>query len=365
MMRMIWRAKLVKNRWSIISSLLLSELISIILGTRVIAQTIDPEIDQLRQRLEELESILLRQQSEIEALRSQLEKQQTSIEDDSQLTQSNNDSYNTIPSSDTANSLSNKPFGRFPDDAIVTKGDFKGSINIPGTNASVKLGGFVRLNAIYDIDNLGFEELVSNRTIPLDGSSEDKSNQTRFHVRNTRLNVDVRQETKLGDFRTFIEADFFGDGDELKSNYQFRLRHAIAQLGNLYVGQWWSSFNDIEALPEVSDDGGPLGAPNLRQPGIRWSQTFDSGIRYTIALENPSGDLSDSSSDNLASESFPDLIGYVNLDRSWGRLRLAGILRELETKNDQKFVGGVNFSGRIPLTFLGGKRQSSLCGTNR
>ncbi|MEM7308112.1 MAG: DcaP family trimeric outer membrane transporter [Planctomycetota bacterium] len=242
--------------------------------------------------------------------------------------------------------------GRFPDDAVVTGGAFPGSIYLPEWGVSMRVGGFVRADVVHDLDTLGFDEAVSVRTIPLDDSDEDGDSQTRLSVRSSRLNFDVRGDTELGPFRTFIEADFFGDGNELSSNYQLRLRHAIAGLGNFYVGQWWSAFDDTAALPESGDDGGPLGAPVVRQPGLRWAHRSERGWKLGVSVENPAGDLSAPSGAELASESVPDLILYGEATRGWGRVRVAALGRRLESANDRRWVGGVNASGRITVPWL-------------
>ncbi|MEL6547086.1 MAG: DcaP family trimeric outer membrane transporter, partial [Myxococcota bacterium] len=170
-------------------------------------------------------------------------------------------------------SSSRKRIGKFPNDATVTIGDFPGSIRIPGYDASVRLGGLVQLNTVYDWDSLGFADSLSSVTIPIDGSVEDETSQTRMSARDSRINFDVRGQSEFGTLRMFIEADFLGAGNELNSGYTFQLRHAAAQVGALFVGQWWSTFDDISAFPESGVP--PLGAPSLRTPGIR--SRYDHG----------------------------------------------------------------------------------------
>lgn len=275
---------------------------------------------------------------------------------------------NTAPEdrTDAANDRSvtdveNPQIGRFPDDAIVRTGTFPGSLAIPGTGASVRLGGFVRADVTSDLDGLGFPDVVSNRTIPLDGESGDRRGQTNFSARSSRINFDVRAETRLGPVRGFIEADFLGAGSSLSSRYAFQLRHAAAQVGNLYVGQWWSSFVDVAALPEAAN--APLGSPTLRQPGVHYAANLGrSGWRMGIGAENPAGDLSGSTSVPLASEVIPDLTGYVQLRQTVLRVRAAGLLRRLETASDDAWVGGVNLSGRVRLPFLGPRDSVSFQG---
>ena len=61
--------------------------------------------------------------------------------------------------------------------------------------------------------------------IPVDGDADkEKDGESRFTVRQTRLNLDARTSTEFGDFRSFFEGDFFG------SNSHFRIRHAFGEL---------------------------------------------------------------------------------------------------------------------------------------
>ncbi|MEM1453242.1 MAG: DcaP family trimeric outer membrane transporter [Planctomycetota bacterium] len=307
------------------------------------AQQTESEGFDLEDRVRALEEALRIQEEELDQLRSRT---------------SPSSGISSTPDSDG----SRVEIGRFPDDAIVRTGEFPGSIRLPGLDASVRLGGFVRTDLIHDIDSLGFDEAVSVRTIPLDGSDEDGTSQTRISARSSRINFDVRGNSEYGPIRTFIEADFFGDGDELRSGYQFRLRHAIAGLGDFYVGQWWSAFCDTPALPESIDDGGPLGAPVVRQPAIRWGHERPDGWKLGLSAENPEGDLSFSGESPLASESVPDLIAYVQRRRSSSRLRVAGLARRLESATNQKWVGAVNVSGRIGVPWLNEKDNVSFQG---
>ncbi len=306
----------------------------------------DDDIAALREQLEALQALVAEQAEKIEAL------------EQSQADSAAPEIVRLTPIDDEADdgervfAVSRQPLGRFPDDAIVTADDFDGALIIPGTDASVRIGGFVRAEGNYDFDSLGFQDTVSPRRIPLDGSTEDGDEQVRFHVRNTRLNFDYRRPTDYGDFRTFVEFDLFGGGNELISNYEVRLRHAAAQLGNLYVGQWWSYFVDIAATPEGADYGGPMGAPVARNPGVRWAQDVGDSWRWGVGLENPAGDLSGPDT-LLASDSVPNFTGFIQLTRPWGRVRVAGLGLQLESTTDSVFTGGVNISGRLNTTFLG------------
>lgn len=94
--------------------------------------------------------------------------------------------------------------GRFPDNAIVRAGDFDGSIVIPGTSASVRIGGYVQADMGYDFDSLGFSDALNLRTLPLDGAPSDGEHVFRSHARYSRLNIDIRDQTQLGAVRHSI-----------------------------------------------------------------------------------------------------------------------------------------------------------------
>lgn len=241
-------------------------------------------------------------------------------------------------------------YGRFQDDAIVTSGEFPGSITIPSTGISLRVGGFVNVDIIHDIDSLGFGDFIIPATIPVDGSPVDGTSQTLFSARGSRINFDVRGHSDLGELRAFVEADFLGDGDELTSTYQFQLRHAAAQVGHLYFGQWWSSFVDVASIPEGAN--APLGALTLRQPGVRWGQNLGAMFRVVVGVESPAGSIT-SEVPPAASDSFPDVVGSAQFRTDHLRLKLAGLLRRLETDEDEAWAGGGSLSGRIQLPFLG------------
>ena len=297
-------------------------------------------IEDLERRVDELARLVELQAERIR----QLEQGTPAVAADSDITE--------------ATAATRQPLGRFPDDAIVTAGEFAGSIRIPGSDASVRLGGFVRAESSYDFDSLGFQDTVSVRRIPLDGSADDNATQTRFHVRNSRMNLDYRRNTDLGEIRTFVEWDLFGvNGAELISNYELRLRHAAAGIGNFYFGQWWSQFDDVTTTPEGADYGGPLGAPVLRNPGVRWSGSLTDNWRIGFGVENPGGDLA-GPDEFLASDSVPDITSYIRYGQSWGHLRLAGLVRRLESDVDEEFVSALNLSGRVTLPY--GERRDNV-----
>lgn len=254
----------------------------------------------------------------------------------------------TVP---TEKSIDEFRIGRFPDTAIVRPGDFEGSITIPGVDGSFRIGGFVRAQLDYDFDSIGTQGNAVPYTIPLDGSLEDGTEQLGFTIRDTQINFDYRRNSELGLLRAFVEFDFFGEGDEFNNDYGVRIRHAAIGIGRFQFGQFWSLFTHLDSIPEVVELLGPHGAPVFRTPGIRWYDKIGDHWNWAIGLEDPAGDLSGDAS-QFASESVPNVLGYIERTGDWGEVRLSGIGLELRSSTDKKFTGGGSLTGRINVPFL-------------
>lgn len=247
--------------------------------------------------------------------------------------------------------------GRFPDDAVVRVGAFDRAYMIPGTALSMRVGGFVQADGIYDTAQVGSPDSFLARTIAV---GRDGDAAVRFSGRNTRLNVDVRGDGPWGPMRAFLEGDFGGGGGtELVSNsYSFRLRHAFLQAGPLYAGQYWTAFTDLGAFPETLDTTSPAGKVVTRQAGLRWVARLAPGTTLALAAENPETDVT-LSRGRTAVERAPDLAAALRAERPWGHVQLAGLGRALAvdgSEGEDRALGwGLNLTGRVGLPLVGAK----------
>jgi hypothetical protein len=242
-----------------------------------------------------------------------------------------------------------KSIGRFPDQTLVLAGEWPQSINIPGTSLSMAIGGFVQAEVIADRDDVRTPDLFLLSTFGSEAASENVF----VSARSSRINIDVRNSKKDRPIRIFMEADFRGEtGNELLTNaYNLRLRHAFAQWGDFYAGQWWSSFVDVESFPEHIDVVTPAGRPAVRQSGVRYAPWLNDSWRMSIAIENPENDIARFDElETLVFDEKPDLHAFVHYRHSSGHLRLAVLGRDLsatiasKTNNDSGY--GFNFTGR-------------------
>ncbi len=256
--------------------------------------------------------------------------------------------------------------------SYVTRGDLPNSFKIPGTDTSVRIGGYAKLDIVGDVKGNAGGGATSTTSIPLRGSIDEKrSGNWTLQARQSRLNVETLTPTGWGNLKTYVEGDFYGaGGNEVSSNSTlFRLRHAYGELGPVLAGQTWTTMYDPASAPETLDFSGPVGAPqSIRQGQLRYTAALGPGA-VSLALENPEGDFFQSTHDtflpanslypsNLV-DKVPDVAARYTMAGSWGRASLMGVMRYLTVDNrnaaaingfrgkESVFGGGLGTMARI------------------
>lgn len=243
------------------------------------------------------------------------------------------------------------------DDAVVTKGDLPGSFKLPGTNTSLRIGGFAYLEAIKDFNGGGQGGTVGLvQSIPLGGSpAASRGGQFTLTARRSRLHLSSLTPTSMGEVKTYIEGDFYGaGGSEIATNSAaFRLRLAYAEIGPWTIGQAYTTFTDQRSSPEILDFSGGHGVPlGARQPLIRY--VAKSGAHeFAFAIENPENDFVGVVTPTLTAgvgpvntnsvDRWPDLVAKYAVGPSWGRFAISGVARRLTLNN----VGGAAINGFV------------------
>lgn len=251
--------------------------------------------------------------------------------------------------------------GRYPDDAVVRVGEFDRAIAVPGTELSVRIGGFVQADTLFDFGNIGAPRTFVARTIR-SGDAGDRD--VRLSARRSRFNLDVRGPGEAAAFRVFIEGDFDGDGAEtlVANGSSFRLRHAFGKLGPLYAGQYWTMMTDVAAYPETLDSVSPAGRVGARQTTLRYvPKDIGPFSRLALGIENPEADIAGDIADKRSLG--PDLHANLGFAGEWGHVQLAGVARWMSaqdtTGNEYNAMGwGLNLTGRLELPY--GRRRDKL-----
>jgi hypothetical protein len=217
---------------------------------------------------------------------------------------------------------------------VVVGGDIPGSFRVPGSDTSVRVYGFAEMTAWRD-NKAATEFDFSSATAfqPLNGTPEaNRTGNVKFAARTSRLGVEASTPTKFGALGAKVEFDFATDPGSTASSqpsqifreaytnsYRPRLRHGYVSLGPWTFGQTWSTFMDLDTLPETLDFNGAPASPFVRQPMIKYAFATPDYGTFTAALENPVSFVTDAGtprSDNF--DKRPDVILRYDKSQDWG-----------------------------------------------
>jgi hypothetical protein len=205
--------------------------------------------------------------------------------------------------------------------APLLGGSFARSFLIPGTDTSIRIGGFADETVHYFLQNgppngtpsttLGIDGLIGTQALDVAGQvvpgygkgfvvpvqiTHSRGNgifdQTQ---QDSRFNVETRTPTAWGESRTFFEIDFKGCNNfscnevaSVANPLVPRTRYFYGTLGGFLAGQSNSNFRDSDAEPEIlALDGAPGQAGTQRMPQVRYTYNGPWGSAWSVALEAP------------------------------------------------------------------------------
>jgi hypothetical protein len=229
-------------------------------------------------------------------------------------------------------------------DAVVG-GDIAGSFRLPGSETSIRIYGYAEAHLIHDIKAPGPSDLFTDLMFqPLDNSGAQKG-KTKLTASTSRFGFETSTPTKLGALATKVEADFYSYGSDNRN--RLRLRHAYGEYGGFLVGQTWSTFMDLDDLPETVDFNGPIGAPFSRRTMIRYTYgDAKAGYKLTAALEDPEDQFGGGS----ANERWPQVVLRFDKSFDWGAVNARLLGHEKRSATQTKRRGGVGVGGSYKLT---------------
>ena len=194
-------------------------------------------------------------------------------------------------------------------------GSFPRSFLIPGTDTSLRIGGFANASALWYIKGAAPDGQLdgqgSNNTTFTDGqggtgnlsgfplnnsTARDRSHAFIISGKQTRFLVDARTPTAWGQAKAYIEFDFSynntniiqTNAESVASSWLPRLRKAYATLGGLLAGQETGILHDPDADPELVDFGGEAtGGGRARAPQVKYTYAGPYGTVFNVGVENP------------------------------------------------------------------------------
>ena len=225
--------------------------------------------------------------------------------------------------------------------------------------STYSFGGYVKFDGMFSDYGAGDLEPGSPgtqfyipATIPVAGSTHEGPDSD-VQGRESRINFRSDHDLANGaDVSTYLEVDFFlgSGGDERVSNsYNPRLRHVFVRYNDWLFGQTWSTFQDIEALPENLDFIGPAESTTfVRQPQLRVTKGA-----WEFAVENPETTVTPfgGGSRIVADDGgIPDLVSRYTARLSSGYVKAALLFRQLSCETigvDDEIMGlGLSLSGK-------------------
>ena len=216
---------------------------------------------------------------------------------------------------------------------------------IPKTPVRMKIGGYVKFDLIHDFDPIGSPDYFDVSTIPTDGS---KGETTHMHAKESRVFLDFRSPSKVGELRAYVEGDFYG------TSGAFRLRHAFVEINNgkWLAGQWWSNFMDETIIPPTLDFEKPAAYAFARHAMFRWKQSLSADSYLAIAVEEPNTRAQTPAESGKFESPLPDLTARYRITKKWGHVQLSAFAAQLHYRfsaggSDKVSLFGGNLSGQL------------------
>jgi hypothetical protein len=226
-------------------------------------------------------------------------------------------------------------------DAVVA-GDIGGGFRLPGSETSLRLYGYAEAQLTHDLKGTAPGDNFTNlMEQPLNGRDAGfAKGKTKMTAQTSRFGFESSTPTQYGTLNTKVEGDFYAYcGAECNRN-RFRLRQAYGEYAGWLVGQTWSTFMDLDDLPETVDFNGPIGSPFSRRMMIRYTYADPkAGNKFTAALEDPEDGAR-----------MPNLVVRFDKSFDWGAVNVRALAHEKRVGAASKRGTGFGFGGSYKLT---------------
>lgn len=226
-------------------------------------------------------------------------------------------------------------------DAVVG-GDIGGSFRLPGSETSVRVYGYAEAHLIHDLGGTAPGDNFTNlMEQPLDRRDAGfTSGKTKLTAQTSRIGFESATPTRYGTLNTKVEGDFYAYcGAECNRN-RFRLRHAYGEYAGWLIGQTWSTFMDLDDLPETVDFNGPIGSPFSRRMMVRYTYADPkAGYKLTFAAEDPEDGAR-----------LPNLVARYDHSFDWGAFNVRLLGHEKRVGTATKRGAGFGLGGSYKPT---------------
>ena len=219
-----------------------------------------------------------------------------------------------------------------------------GGMLVPGTSTSLYLYGYGETHAIHDFRQTSSPDVFTDLTYQPLNNAGGQTSKTQFTAETSRLGFRSSTPGPKGLFTTKVEVDFYSYGADNRN--LLRLRHAYGEYDGWLIGQTWSTFMDVDDLPETVDFNGPIGAPFSRRAQVRYAfGDAKSGVRVTLAGEDPADLAGGPSSGNKV----PQLVARLDKTFEWGALNVRAMTHTKRSDTETRRGYGIGVGGSYKL----------------
>lgn len=232
----------------------------------------------------------------------------------------------------------------------IRAGEFAGAILIPGPGGvSFGIGGFIKSLAIHDTAAEGREAVFLPALLGAVGR-DDVDGNTTLSAELSRLNFDARAKVGDGRVRGYVEFAFSGD--------LFKWRHGFLTWsggwGEVLAGKSWSSFMDLQTLPDGLGEPTVSGAIFSRQAQFRYTRSVTKGLKWAVAIEDSASNDVLAPAPVITRTGWPDFVSTLTLNGKSAHLQAGGLLRSIEfdpdaLSGDSATGWGLHLSGHVNL----------------
>jgi hypothetical protein len=225
---------------------------------------------------------------------------------------------------------------------------------MPGSDICIKIGGWVRAQYMFGIENGTNGPLMSSAVgsatgaaaTSAGGGAYNRGSDDGFAWRaRGYITADARQQTAFGTARAYIAVGRSGDFNGGAST-NFSSNRAFMQWAGFTFGLA-SSFYDFYSGPAVSYYGGQIIPASDTGDGGNfvgaYTAQFGNGLSATISAEddranratwvwnplvaNPTGDVAPTN--QYAAPNWPDIVGNLRVEQSWGAAQIMGAVHNV------------------------------------
>lgn len=220
-----------------------------------------------------------------------------------------------------------------------------GSFLVPGSGTSLRIYGMAEAHAVHDFRQSSSPDVFTDLSFqPLNKLGSPKG-KTQFTAETSRIGFDTSTPMPGGPLQTKIETDFYSYGTDERN--RLRLRQAYGTYGNWLIGKTWSTFMDLDDLPETVDFNGPIGAPFSRRTMVRYSiGDAKAGYKFSFAAEDPADQFDGGST----GERTPQLVARVDKEFDWGAINARVMTHTKRSATQTERGYGAAVGGRYKLS---------------